>query len=90
MKALLEWVRKAFFPKVTSKKFTTDAKDWLHGLYKSAITVPITIIMQSVNAGQFVVDWKAIGTVALAGGALYIGRSLIASPKKEKDANDPI
>ncbi len=56
--------------------FNLSSKDFLRGLLVAVITAPITIILQSLNEGSLVFDWKSIGAVALAGGLSYIIKNI--------------
>lgn len=59
-----------------SKLGTLKLSDWWRGLIIAVITAPLTIIYQSVMAGNLVFDWKSIGQVALAGILAYLLKNL--------------
>lgn len=61
----------------TSTQFSVNWGDMLKGAIVAAITTPITIILESLNAGSFVVDWQHIGTIALAGFLSYIVKNFL-------------
>lgn len=50
--------------------------DWERAFVIAIITAPLTIILQSVNAGSLVVNWKTILAAALSGGIAYILKNL--------------
>lgn len=52
--------------------------DFIKGAIVSAITLPITIILESLNAGSLTFDWKHIGAVALAGFLSYVLKNLFS------------
>lgn len=62
----------------TSSLFNLDWKDALKGAIISAITGPITIILESLNAGTFKIDWTHVGTVALAAFLSYILKKFLS------------
>lgn len=59
----------------TSKKFSLAAPDWLKAFLVAAISPIVPIILQSLNAGSFVIDWKTVGTTALAAGLAYLAKN---------------
>lgn len=65
----------------TSKKFNLTLSDWVKGLIVAVITPVITIIMTSLQAGNLVFDWKAIGITALAALLAYITKNWLTPAK---------
>ena len=51
--------------------------DFGRGLIVAICTVPITIVLDSVNAGSFDFDWKKIAAAAVAGGLAYIVKNFL-------------
>ncbi len=47
---------------------TVKISDWWRGLIVAIATTPLTIIYQSVSAGAFIFDWKAIIGPTMTGG----------------------
>lgn len=76
MKKAFETIIFFFFPKVKSPKGKLEARDWVLGLRKAALMPPLTAIYQSWEAGHVVIDFKAMGAMAVTGGVLYILRCL--------------
>lgn len=66
---------------VTSKQWWLDHKDWIKGLIVAALSGPLTIIVESVNAGTFTMDWGTIAKVAITTGGAYILKNF-ATPSK--------
>ena len=85
MKKALEAIILFFFPKVKSPKGKLEARDWVLGLKKAALMPPLTAIYQSLEAGHVVIDFKAMGAMALSGGVLYILRCLTIGAKNETE-----
>lgn len=57
----------------TSSNFLTlNSCDFLKGLVLAAITAPLTIIQNSLAAGQLDFNWKNIATVAASGALAYL------------------
>jgi len=62
----------------TSVTGTLNWRDILKGLLVAVITPVFTIIISSLNAGQFTLDWKAIGFTALAAALAYLSKNLFS------------
>jgi hypothetical protein len=56
--------------KITSELYSLDVKDILKGLLVSAGSAIVTTIQNMITSGS--IDWKAIGSVALAAGVAYL------------------
>ena len=50
--------------------------DWERAFVIAIITAPLTIILQSVNTGSLVINWRVILAAALSGGIAYILKNL--------------
>jgi hypothetical protein len=61
----------------TSKKFSLQLNDFWKGLIVATITAPITIIMNSLQAGTLTFDWKNIGIVAATGLLGYLVKNFL-------------
>lgn len=59
-----------------TKLWRVKLSDWERAFVVAIITAPLTIILQSVNAGSLVVNWKTILAAALSGGIAYILKNL--------------
>ena len=59
-----------------TKLWTIKMSDWERAFVIAIITAPLTIILQSVNAGSLVINWKTILAAALSGGIAYILKNL--------------
>jgi hypothetical protein len=59
----------------TSKQYSLNINDVLKGLLVAAISPIIPIILTSLNAGTFTLDWKVIGTTALGAGVAYLAKN---------------
>lgn len=67
---------------VTTKKFNLNLSDWVRSLIVAVVTGPITIILDSLNAGTLTFEWKKIATVALAAGLSYILKNWLMTPNE--------
>lgn len=56
--------------KISSKLYSLDIKDFVKGLLVSAGSAIVTTIQNMISSGS--IDWKAIGSVALAAGVAYL------------------
>lgn len=65
----------------TSSFLNVNWKDLAKGLLIAVITTPLTIILESVNAGNLTFDWKHIGVVALSAGAAYLLKNFFDADK---------
>jgi len=59
-----------------TKLWRVKLSDWERAFFIAIITAPLTIILQSVNAGSLVINWKTILAAALSGGIAYIIKNL--------------
>lgn len=66
---------------IVSKQFTLQWRDWVRGLLMAVITPALVIIQQSVDVGQIVFNWKAIGMAAVAGGVAYLIKNFVEPSK---------
>lgn len=65
----------------TSGPYSLDKKDFLKGLIVAVITPVITIITTSLDAGELVFNWKAIGITALTAGLAYLVKNFLTPPQ---------
>lgn len=66
---------------VLSKKGEINLRDILRGLIIAAGTSALLVIQQSIDLGELVFNWKAIGMSALAGGVTYLIKNLLEPSK---------
>lgn len=59
-------------------------RDFLRGLAMAILTPAVLIIQQSLEAGNFVFNWKSIGMAAIAGGVAYLVKNLLTTPDAAK------
>lgn len=62
----------------TSGQFSLNARDFFKGLLIAVLTPVITVIIQSLEAGNLKFDWTAIGVTALSAFLAYIVKNLLA------------
>jgi hypothetical protein len=55
----------SLFPEITSQKFQLEAKDFVTSAFQAVGAAIMPIIIQSIQAGNFTFDWKAIATVGI-------------------------
>lgn len=56
----------------TSKRWRLDAYDFVKGLLVAILSAVLTFLYPSVQAGQWVFDWKQIITVSITAGLAYL------------------
>ena len=78
----MEFLRQIFAPGSTSEQFRVNMRDFIKGLAVAAFSTPITIITQSLEAGHFSFDWRAIGIVAVTSGASYLMKNFFSPAPK--------
>lgn len=62
---------------------TLTARDFIKGLIMATLVPVLTIIQQSVTAGDLVFNWKSIGIAAIAGFVGYLLKNLFTDSTKE-------
>jgi hypothetical protein len=60
-----------------------NTKDFLKGLVVSVLTSVLTIVYTSVQAGSFTIDWKAVGSAALAAALAYITKNYLTNSEDQ-------
>ena len=73
-----------FFPKINSPQGRLWLRDKFQALYRSILSASLPIVFQSLKAGSFVFDWKAILIAGLTGGLTYLSYALL-NGKEVKD-----
>jgi hypothetical protein len=58
-------------------------RDFIKGAIMAAIVPALTIIQQSVTAGELVFNWKSIAIAAIAGFVGYLLKNLFTDSTKE-------
>lgn len=56
----------------SSKQFWLNARDYLRALVVASVSAPLSIILSSISAGKFIIDWTSMWHLALASGAAYL------------------
>lgn len=67
---------------VTSQRFSINWHDILKALKMTVILPALTLIYQSIEAGNFDIDWKAIGKAAALGLIGYLIKQFFFEPAK--------
>ena len=62
-----------------SSFLSLNTKDFIKGLLLAVLTTVITIIYNSLQAGDLTFDWKSIGTTALTTALAYIMKNLLTN-----------
>ncbi len=63
-----------------SNFLSLNLQDIAKGLVMAVLTPIVTVIGQSIEAGNFTYDWKSIGLAALAGGFAYLVKNFFTKP----------
>jgi hypothetical protein len=62
-----------------SSFLSLNTKDFIKGLLLAVLTTVITIVYNSLQAGDLTFDWKSIGTTALTTALAYIMKNLLTN-----------
>lgn len=63
---------------VTSKQFTLNTRDIIRGIIMAVAVPVVTIITQSLDAGNLTFNWKAIAIAALSGFFGYLVKNFLS------------
>lgn len=64
-----------------SKFLRLNGRDFLRGLLMAALTPALVLAQQSLDAGELVTDWKALGIASVAGALAYLTKNLFTGTK---------
>lgn len=70
----------------TSKLFTIGTVDAIKGLVVTILTLIVTMLITSINAGEFPVkfeEWKPILLASLGGGLAYILKNFLTNSNNQ-------
>jgi len=65
----------------TSSLYALNFQDLVKGLIVAAGGAALAAIEASLQAGSLTLDWKVIGSVALAAGLSYLGKNFFTPAK---------
>lgn len=74
---------------MNSQFFSLNTRDFIKGLFVAVFTAVITMLYTSIQAGDFVFNWKAIGMAALSSGLAYIMKNLLTNSNDEILKKEP-
>lgn len=60
-----------------------NSTDYLKGLLIAVLSAVVTFLYTCIQAGDLVIDWKAIGMAALSAALAYITKNLLTNSKDE-------
>jgi hypothetical protein len=63
-----------------SEFLSLNFRDIARGLLMAILTPVVVLVQQSIEAGVFTFDWKALGLASLAGGVAYLAKNFF-TPK---------
>lgn len=76
--------------KTTSKQFTVNLSDVNKGLIMAVIGAVISPIIESLNAGQFSIDWKHVAAGAITAGLGYLMKNFFTPSQTIVKTTPPI
>lgn len=56
-----------------------NSKDFIKGLFIAVLTAVITMLYTSIEAGELMINWKAIGMTAISAALAYITKNLLTN-----------
>lgn len=62
---------------------TLNGTDFLRGLFVAILSAVVTLLYTCIQAGNLVIDWKAIGMAALSAALAYITKNLLTNSNDE-------
>lgn len=74
---------------MNSQFFKWNLSDWWKGLILAAITVPIGIIYDTVNAGSLAFDYMTILKMAIVGILAYLSKNLLSNSEGKFAKTEP-
>lgn len=63
-----------------SKQFSLNLRDAINGLVVAVGGAVVSVLETTITAGSFTINWKQLGSVALAAGIAYIGKNYFTKP----------
>ena len=72
----------------TAGVFKLTLNDFWKGAIVATISAPVTIILESINAGKFTIDWKHILMISVAGFLSYMVKNFL-TPASINIQTDP-
>jgi uncharacterized membrane protein YvlD (DUF360 family) len=66
-----------------SSFLSLNSKDFIKGLFVAVVSAVIALLYTSLQAGNLVIDWKAIGMAALSAALAYITKNLLTNSSDE-------
>lgn len=61
----------------TSKQFWLNARDFGKAIAVAALSTPVTVVLTSLQAGRFNIDWKALAIMAIGSAASYLLKNFL-------------
>lgn len=74
---------------MNSQFFSLNTRDFVKGLFVAVFTAVITMLYTSIQAGDLVFNWKAIGMSALSSGLAYVMKNLLTNSNDEILKKEP-
>lgn len=68
---------------MNSSFLALNTKDFLKGLIVAVLSAVVTILYSSLQAGDFVIDWKSIGMAALSAALAYVTKNFFTNSNNE-------
>jgi uncharacterized membrane protein YvlD (DUF360 family) len=66
-----------------SSFLSLNSRDFIRGLFMAVVSAIVALLYTSIQAGNFIVDWKAIGMAALSAALAYITKNLLTNSTDE-------
>jgi len=66
---------------IVSTQWTLNLRDLLRGGIVAAISPVFTVLIQSLNAGDFTISWKSILNVAIISFLTYLSKNFVEPSK---------
>jgi len=74
----------------SSNQFSLNISDFLKGLAVAALSQPVLVILTSLSAGHFDINWTEQWHLAVSSGAAYLIKNYFSGPKPPASSNTGI
>lgn len=75
---------------MNSSLFSLNSKDWIKGLVVAVLTAVITVVYNTIQVGELVLDWKAISVAAISAALAYITKNLLTNSNDQLLTKEPV
>lgn len=71
-----------FFPQINTPKWRIGVKDAIQAVLRAVLADCFAVVIQSLQANEIVIDWKALAITGLTAGLTYISYAWLNGRKE--------